>query len=218
MDNNRLISFSKGLLRANNIRVSKKCDYNMVINHLANYLDALVFNIVSIACIVSIINKSKKIDKETLPIIRSYIEDKCNFKYAKKMSGGAVYPSSFYGATETAYSENNKGGDILGINWSAGIIRPEIGTSGKFPMEGGGSSATRKISPKASYNYIRSHVYKILKYHNIQASKFIISELIFLIDHHIKCLVANIKKCDKELTLSCLNKIINKNKILAPLK
>ena len=216
MDNNRLISFSKGLLRANNIRVSKKCDYNLVIKHLVNYLDALIFNIVSIACIVSIINKSKKIDKEALPIIRSYIEDKCNFKYAKKMSGGAVYPSSFYGATETAYNENNKGGDILGINWSAGIIRPEIGTSIKYPMEGGGNGG--KISSKASYNCIRSYVYKILKYHKILASKVIISELISLIDHHIKCLIVNIKKCDKELTITCLNKIINKNKILSPLK
>ena len=214
MDNNKLIVFVKGLLSDNNIVVSKKCDYNLVINQMVTYLDALIFNIVSIACIISIINSSTKINKENLPIIRSYIEDKCSFKYKKsnKISGGSFNTAAFYGANEPMYSENNKGGDILGINWSAGIIRPEIGSQDK--MSGGG----KKHLSNMSYNYIKLHINKVLKYHKISASKDIIKELISIIDHHIKCLIINIKHCDKELTLNCLNKIINKNKILAPLK
>lgn len=215
MDNNKLIVFVKGLLVHNNIILSKKSDNNLVINQMVTYLDALIFNIVSIACIISIINSSTKINKENLPIIRSYIEDKCNFKYKKsKISGGAVNCASFYGAKEPMYSENNLGNDILGVNWSTGIIRPEIGSNPQQIQSGGG----KKHISKVSYNYIILHIKKVLKYHSITASKNIIHELVSIIDHHIKCLIINIKNCNKELSLKCLNKIINKNKILAPLK
>ena len=149
MDNNKLIVFVKGLLTHNNITLSKKSDNNLVLNQIVTYLDALIFNIVSIACIISIINSSTKITKENLPIIRSYIEDKCDFKYKHaKMSGGAA-SASFYGANEPMYSENNIGSDILGVNWSSGIIRPEIGTN---MHSGGGKKHITNISYKSNIN------------------------------------------------------------------
>lgn len=212
MDNNKLELFIKGLLTSNKITISKKCDEKYVLTQMMIYLDALIFNIISIACIISIINNTKSINKESLPIIRSYIEDKCQFKYRNtKKSGGTFNTAAFYGAVEPMYSENNKGSDILGINWSEGLIRPAIGDNST--QKGGG----KRIN-NMSFRYIKMHVNNVLNYHKISASKHILNELIMLIDYHIKCLIANIKQCDKELTLKCLNKIINRNKILSPLK
>lgn len=212
MDSNKLKIFVEGLLRSNNITISNKCNHDDVLTQIMIYLDALIFNIISIACIISIINNTKSINKENLPIIRHYIEDKCQFKYRKtKKSGGTFNTAAFYGAVEPMYSENNKGGDILGINWSEGLIRPAIGDNST--QNGGG----KKIN-NMSFKYIKMHVNNVLNYHKISASKHILNELIMIIDYHIKCLITNIKQCDKELTLKCLNKIINKNKILSPLK
>lgn len=211
MINEKLKLFVTGLLNSNSIVISKKTDQDILINQLVIYIDALIFNIISIGCIISIINNSNSITKETLPIIKLYIEDKCEFKYkkSKKIMGGAFNTAAFYGANESMYKVENQGSDILGIKWSEGIIRPTIGQAG------GGYGNKYKNS---SYNYIKSHVLNVLQYHNISAPKSILDELIKLIDHHIKCLIMNMKKCKKELTLNCIEKIIMKNKILTPFK
>lgn len=203
--------FVVGLLKMNNINVNNENE-TFIINKIISYIDALIFNIVSIACIVSILNGDKSIKKENLEIIKKYIQDRCSFKYNKKnMKGGAFNTASFFGIDEPMYKAENEGGDILGIDWSNEIIRPQIGGKDK-------TKCTSNIK-NISKIFINKQIKNILKYHGIKASNEIMEELLKIIDYHIKCLIGLIKKCGKKsLNIRCLKDIINKNKILSPMK
>ena len=94
---------------------------------LCKYIETLVFNIVSIASIITMINNSDKIKKETITLVKSYINDKCNHK----LTGGTTgMPSEFYGYDSGIYNSNNAAGDILNIDFTSGILRPQIGGGG----------------------------------------------------------------------------------------
>lgn len=200
--------FVVGLLKTNNINISKNANQSYIINKIADYIDALIFNIVSIACIVSILNGDKNIKKKNLDIIKKYIEDRCAFKYNKKgMKGGTFNTAAFYGINETMYKEENEGHDILGVDWSKEMARPQIG----------GGSKQKKLKDVSSF-FIKKHIKNILQYHGIKASDEMTKVLLELIDYHIKCLIKNVKSCGKSINIKCLNSIVNKNKILAPMK
>jgi hypothetical protein len=207
MQQQELKVFVIGLLKTNNINIKNEED-KFIINKIVSYIDALIFNIVSIACIISILNGDKSIKKENLDIIKKYIQDRCSFKYNKNgMKGGAFNTAAFYGMEEPMYKEENEGKDILGIDWSSEIVRPQIG---------GGKNIKNKNISKI---FICKQIKKILKYHGIKATNEIIEELLNIIDYHLKCLLGLIKKCGKKyLNIKCLKNIINKNKILSPMK
>lgn len=187
------------LLNSNNIKISDKSNKSKIIKDLICYIDALIFNIVSIGAIVSRLNNSNSIKKETIVIIKNYIEDKCRFKY-KKTKGGTVLPSEFFGIESGRY-QNETGVDLLNINWDKQLIRAQVGGA-----------------PLSSKEIIIKHINKILDYYGIKASNAIINELIKIFDYHIKCLIHKLKLCGEEITGKCLNNVINSNKILHVLK
>lgn len=199
-----LYAFVENLLKVNNILISTKSNKKKIIHDIACYIDTLVFNIVSIGSIIAHLNNSNKIKKENINIIKNYIQENCNFKYHSKGGGDYSLPSEFYGNNSDRYHENNKGQDVLIVDWNKGIARPEINL-----FSGGG---TKKL------NVIIEYIKKILIYYKITASKDILKELLNIFEHHLKCLLNNLKKCDKEITNKCVHQIVNNNNILKILK
>jgi len=170
-----LKSFVEKLLISNNINISSKCDKNKVIKELASYVDALIFNIVSIGCLIALLNNSKKIKNENITIIKNYIESKCKFKYSKNsIKGGCTsLPSDFYGINNNNYT-TNAGNDILIVDWSNGIARPAIGSDNSIIKGGCGS--------KKCKNVIKLYISDVLKYYKIKNSN---KDINFKIIHDI---------------------------------
>lgn len=186
--------------------VIKPEDKFKVIEQISIYLDALVFNIVSIMCLISTINDSKEITKKTLDVSKQYIETECKFYYTQlstsksgKMTGG-LGSSAILGAQEGMYSVDNTGSDILHLDFENGEARPQIG--GKLKDNG----------------LIYKCIGFILKYHGIKASKDIKNEICKIIHTHMECLFKNLARDNKKLTLSKLNRVVKSNNILRPLK
>ena len=181
----------------------KPDDKEKIVQQIALYIDALIFNIVSIICLITVINNSSKITEKTLEVGKQYIETKCNFNYAKlnsKMSGGRLGCATFLGATEAMYNASNPTNDVLIVDYDNGIARPQIG---------GASAKMTKI--------LTSYMNSILSYHSISASKDIKSEICKIIDFHVNCLLSKLKSQHKSVSLSSVNKIVKDNKILHPL-
>lgn len=199
-----LYAFVENILKDNNIIISTKSNKKKIIHDISCYIDTLVFNIVSIGCIVAHLNNSNKIKKENINIIKNYIQENCNFKYHSK--GGGIMPSEFYGLNSNRYHAENLGHDILKIDWTNGIARPEIGISG------GGSIKNKKS------NIIKEYIKKILLYYKITASNEILNLLLNIFEFHLKCLLNNLKNCKSEITNKCVHNIVNKNNILKILK
>lgn len=200
--------FVIGLLKSNNIEISKKTKKDFIINKIADYIEALIFNVITIASIISILNGEKIIKEKNIEIIKSYIQDRCSFKYRKSssMKGGTFNTASFYGIEESMYKVEHEGTDLLGVDWSNGIARSQIG--------GGKNKKPNMLSNK----YIKNCIKHVLKYHNISCSNKVLSKLVNIIDYHIKCLIKCIKQCGSDLNMKCLKSVVNKNKILQPMK
>lgn len=163
---------------------------------LCKYVETLIFNIVSIASIITMINSSDTIKKHTITLVKSYINDKCNHK----MTGGNTsLPSEYFGHDSGMYNQDNASGDILTIDFNSGILRPQIGGgSSKYPVD--------KI--------FMSKIHEILQYYNLKASDSVHKSLLKLIYMHINCFFRQLKSTKITLNIASINKIIKSNKNL----
>lgn len=197
MDNyEKLKKYAVKLYASHGITLHVKDKY-AIIEQTAIYIDALLFNIVSIYCLIATINDSSRITSETLHVGNKYLEDKCDFSYS--MSGGRLGSATFLGMNEPMYSVNNPTHDILNIDFNSDIIRPQIG----------GAHVYAKI--------ISTCVNAILKYHHIKASKHIKHAIISTILFHIQCFIDCLRKCKGPIKKNMIEKIVKRHKILRPL-
>jgi len=192
--NNYLSSLKQGLI--NHQITLDKATAQSSHKLLCNHIDSLIFNVVSIASIITMINSSKTIKKPTIKIVNSYINEKC---ISKKMTGGTVLPSEYFGINSGAYNSANPTGDILNIDFASGLIRPQIGGGGK----------------NTANNYIMSKINEIINYYKLDASKVIKADLCKIINNHISCLMNFLKSNNKSpLKKDDIKKIIKSNKSL----
>jgi hypothetical protein len=173
-----------------------------ILDLLNKYIETLIFNIVSIAAIITMINNSNTIKSQTIKLVKSYINDKCKITSSKKISGGTVLPSEYFGHDSGSYSEANISNDILNVDFASGLLRPAIG--------GGGRGKRIDI-----YECINNKINELLEYYNLTANDAIVKGLIKLINIHINCFFKQLKTIGtKTLTVAGINKIIKSNKNL----
>lgn len=201
----KLQKYSTKVLKDNKIAVDQD-DYFKVTEQIAIYFDAVIFNVVSIMCLISILNNSGKIDRQTLDASKEYIESKCKFFYKQvptNMSGGSRMGSAtFLGKPEQMYSESNSTADVMLADFENGVARPELAMTG-------GAKASSMVG---------TYITKVLKYHGLTASKEIKEELCSMVMMHVNCLVQKLKESKGKLTLKKLNAIVKKSNILHPMK
>jgi hypothetical protein len=115
------------------------------------------------------------------------------------MTGGTSLPSEYAGIDSGIYSENNASGNILGIDFNSGILRPQIGGgSSKYPVD--------KI--------FMNKIHEILNYYKLKASDSVNKSLLKLIYMHINCFFKQLKSSKITLNIASINKIIKSNKNL----
>jgi hypothetical protein len=165
---------------------------------LCKYMETLIFNIVSIASIITMINNCSTIKKQTIKLVKSYINDNCSNN--TKMTGGMnILPSEFYGIDSGRYSEANATGDILAVDFTSGILRPQIGGGGQNSVDN--KNILKKIN-------------EILNYYKLKASDSIVNDLLKLITIYTNCFFKQLKGTKVIITTAVINKIIKSNKTL----
>lgn len=203
----KLQKYSEKLFEDNHIDIYAKEKYK-IMQQIALYIDALIFNIVSIICLITIINNSNKISSKGLELGKRYIESKCQFNYAKVSKGGMMQGGSrlgsatFLGISEPMYRADNPTNDILITDFNSGILRPQIGG---------------KKQKMQNDKLINLYMNSILSYHEMKASSDVKNEIKKIIIFHIMCLINNLKTYKGPIKLATLNKIVKNNRILHPL-
>ncbi len=177
-----------------------------VIEQVTLYIDAIIFNIVSVFCLIAILNNDTKIVQATYNVGREYIDDKCLFNYtklyAKQMSGGSrLGTAAFLGINEPMYTQQNVESDILHVDFATGEARPQIG---------GGENKLQKL--------IKTFINNVLSYHNITANKAIKQKIMSLVYLHCMCLLNDLKRHKSEITVTMIQKLIDGHKIMKQLK
>lgn len=204
----KLCNFSDKFFIENNIKINIK-ERAHVITRFSLHVEYVIFNVVSMLCLIAILNNSDRVIDKTIQVARKYIENKCEFKYPKLktggllQSGGRLGSATFLGATETMYSATNPTNDILPVNFESGIARPQIG----------GKHSNNKILKKIVMSYVNN----ILSHHNVKASKEIKEEIFEIAKFHVDCLI-NCIKSKKTVSISIIKECVNKHKVLRTLK
>jgi hypothetical protein len=165
---------------------------------LAGYIENIIFNITSISAIIAFINNSKVIHKNNINIVSSYIKQTCG-KTSKILKGGGgsvVMASEFYGVDSGRYLPTNNTADILNIDYSSGILRPEI--------VGGGDK---------NFNIIPEQINEILHNYKLKISSDNCKKLSKIIEDYLNCLLNRLKKSKSNISPSIIKKTIESNKL-----
>lgn len=176
---------------------------NEDIGCICEYFDTLIFNIVSIASLITLINNSRVIEKEALVLVHSYINDKCEKVVIK---GGTVLPSEFFGINSNSYNSTNNQVDVLNIDYVNGVLRPQIGG-------GGNTKNKKKINNKNSHDWLKTKIVGLIQHYNLTIKEKEMNYLINIIYDNINCLFFQIPK-NQVITKSYLKKFIKSNKSL----
>jgi hypothetical protein len=194
----KLQKYSDKLFTQADIKIPSKDRYK-VVKQVALYLDNLVFNTISLFCLIAIINNSTKITDQTLEAGKKYMTTQC--MPSKTMSGGRLGSATYLGISEPMYSDQNPSNDVLTVDFNSGLARPQIG---------GGKSNTDSVD-----KIIAKYLNKILAYHKVTASKPIKDAITKLIINQINCffsLAIYNRSHKSSLTLNVVEKIIKKHK------
>lgn len=199
MDNYlKLQKYSLKILQDCNITLKNEDKYK-VVDQVAIYLDSLLFNIVSIICLICVLNGKNTIDKKAVEVSKQHIQKENKFYYTKvpsrKTTGGRIGSATFLGINEPMYNENNLGTDLLKINLSGDILRPQIG------------GASKKVG--VIYKYMND----LIKYHGLKSSKEVKEMIYKIIQTHINGFIKKLKSGEK-ISLTKLNKILKTNKAI----
>jgi hypothetical protein len=195
MNKNYLYDYVKYILDKNEIKVKDEKTYK----YLTSSIENIIFNIVSIAAVITFINNCKTIKKESIDIITKYLNNMCGKPQYSIMKGGGgsiVMPSEFYGVDSMRYSAANNLHpiDTLQIDFNNNIARPQIG---------GGN----KIKP------IMIGINDILNYYRLKGTNEIKTKILKLIEKYIKCLIIKLKEINKIITCDIIDKNIKSTKL-----
>ena len=198
MESNYLCEYVKYLLEINKIKIKDV----KTIYHLTSCIENVIFNVVSIASVITFINNSKCIKKESIDIITKYLKNSCGNPKSDIIKGGGgaiVMPSEFYGISSMRYSPTNNIHNIdkLHIDFNTDIARPQIG--------GGVKKSKTKPIIKA--------INDILSYYKLKSSNEIKSKILKLIESYIKCLIIKLKKINKTVTIDIINNSMKSDKM-----
>ena len=168
---------------------------------LCEYVENIIFNIVSITSIIALINNCKSINSKIVSIVNDYVVKACNDKPNKKAvkggSGAIVLPSEFYGIDSGRYAVTNVTSDVLPINFASGVMRPQIG------------GAKEKID----VNYLCDSIDEILAKHDLKASPAINKKIAEIIHKYLLCLLNKLSKSKTQVSAATIKKTIKSSKI-----
>jgi hypothetical protein len=148
-------------------------------------MDALIFNIVAIACLVAKLNDRKIISPEHLVAVESYVQTRCTS--LKKQKGGNPMPSDLYGYPHPNYSpanENTNNTHMEQLNFQDNIARPSLGPPLETEYQGGAGNSANTQDSKILDNHVRI----ILRHHQMKISEEAKDSLHRLLRKHMRCL------------------------------
>jgi len=180
-----------------------------ILNHLDNHIDAMLYNISSIASVTALLDEKIKIELKHIDFVKKYITKQCSSKNGKNTQSGGSFPAEYFGYNSGAYTESNYGGVNTDVVWSGSdaAIRPELNMSG-------GSGGSLMKNPKdiiGNNTHVSKYMKQVISFNDVKITKSAMDELLKLVNIHLNCLGNDIKSLNK-LKVSSLDKLFKSHK------
>lgn len=200
------------LLDKYNVKCVKN-EEEKVIARLTQYVEILIFTMVSIACMICVTIKIRRLLNEHMQYIEKEINKRCSIVRTKssddhrRMKGGVFNTAAFYGIEEPQYTEANKMGDIMTVDWAKNIARPELKISG-------GSGKCAKVN-----KLISKKILSVLKFYKVSAKQSVRNRFVMMFNRYVDQLFGLLHKSSRQmLTYKKLQSILSKTKIMKIMK
>lgn len=204
----KLQKYAEKLIIQHHITVNSKSKIKIT-KQIALYMDAMIFNIISVFCLIAILNtpasdRTSHITRNTINVGIKYIDNMCKPKLTQSGGDGRMGSATFVGINEPMYSGSNPTNDILHIDFAGGIARPQIGGAHKPTLE--------------LHKLIEKYIKDILAYHRVTAKQDIKKVILNFISNYLNCFINDLKHHNGMITMSSLKTIVKTHKILHPPK
>lgn len=189
-----------------------------IVDHISKYIEYMIFNMITVVCILSMSQGVDKIFEEHVQYLQHYVDKRCSTqkrqrveRRMQKRKGGAFNTASFYGVAEPQYSASHSTSDVMSANIPAGIARPALQTTAIFT---GGRNNCNKLN-----KYILRKIKDVFKFFNISINKYIPHKFVELFNKYMDELFANIKSSvkNKQLSYAKTLAIVNRSRIMREL-
>ena len=208
---NNLRKYSEFLLMSKKIINNKQ---NAIINHYSKVINMIIYNIVSLTSILTILLfNSNKVTNNTIIVTKKYLNDMC--KINKKIKGGTVLSSEFFGADSGRYNAE-AGQDVLTVNFENFEARPALGST--ITMTGGSSDiggcyrCNKYKGGTLGFNkQLLLVVSKVFKEHKIKIDKSLKQDIVNLIKTYVYFITQKLHKNNKKMNLIIMKSIIKKS-------
>ena len=104
------MSVATKLLQMGNIKVHED-SRKKIVESLDKHIEAMLYNIASLACVLTIASGKSKIELNHIEEMQRYVTKKCSHVKSSKgtssQSGGTSMPSEYFGYTTGAYAAGN---------------------------------------------------------------------------------------------------------------
>ena len=199
-----------------------------VVNSLDSHIEALLYNVASIASITALLDEKNKIELKHISFIKDYITSECIKKKKAATQTGGSFPAEYFGYDSGAYAESNYGGtNYTDSVWSGAdaAIRQAIpimaggtncdntgtvcGTVNNTSVIIGGMKGMKDIvgNTKEVVKYIK----RVMEFNNVKISKPAMAELLKIVNIHLNCLGDDMSQLVK-LKLKTMEKLFKSRK------
>ena len=208
---NNLKKYSEFLLMSKKNINNKQ---NAIINYYSKVMNMIIYNIVSLTSILTILLfNSNKVTNNTIMVTKKYLNDMC--KINKKIKGGTVLSSEFFGSDSGRYNAE-AGSDVLTVDFENLQARPALSSSMESTMTGGnigGCNSCKKLKGGTlGFNkQLLIIVSKVFKEHKIKIDKSLKEDLVNLIKTYIYFITHKLHKNNKNMNLKIMKSIIKKS-------
>ena len=187
-----------------NQSIIKQKERKKIVEQLALHIEYIIFNIVSMMCLIAILNNTSQITKKTLDVGKSYVTSTCKITYPSKTMMGGMGSATYMGIAEPMYTRGNIGSDLLTVDFAGDTARNQIG-------------GAKQSNLKTLTSAIDTYITFLLDHHKMSASKTIKSNLKTMIKYHIDCVIDHLKM-NKTIKYKSLINMLHSHKALKPLK
>lgn len=182
----------------------KANDRPVIEQRLQEHIDAVIYNIASMAVVFTLVKDKNKIQPKYLEDVTNYVAATC--PPHKGQSGGAPMASDYFGYPHPNYSASNAGsGTVMSeVGFADGVAR-----AGLDSQMGGASP--RLIGIAIHDANAKLFVRSILRMHDMQISQSAFKQLLHIIDIHLNCM-GNDLIAKLPLTVARLTKVLTKKR------
>lgn len=185
--NNHKNCIGAKLLDIYNLTLDKPTQKDEVLHILDDHIQAMLYNIASIASVTALLDEKSKIEMKHIDFIKHYITKQCS-KHVKNnvtnvtQQHGGSFPAEYFGYDSGSYTEANYGG----VNYTDSVWNgADAAIRQAIPMTGGSTKIKDIISNNKE---VAKYIKTVIAFNDVKISKSALIEILKLVNIHLNCI------------------------------